>query len=134
MYVPGLRVTLSVLVPPLNVGVAPTVFPLVPCWIVMLWATDDMLAKWIVTLPALADSESFVNLSCPVGLAASLSVLEPPPPPLALAPPELVDDVELVDEAGADDEVLLLLLELPQAATPTARAATLRARAEILGK
>ena len=68
-------------------------------------------------------------------MAASLIVLESPPPPLALAPLELVDEVELVDEAGADDEVLLLLLlELPQAATPTARAATLRARAEILGK
>ncbi len=56
-----------------------------------------------------------------------------PAPPLALAPPELLVDVEL-DEAGAAAEVvLLLLLEEPQAATPTARAATLRARAEILG-
>ncbi len=56
------------------------------------------------------------------------------PPPLALAPPELLVDVE-PDAAGADDVVLLLLLllELPQAATPTAKAAKLRARAEILG-
>lgn len=88
-----------------------------------------MFAKWMVTLPALAVNESLVNLSWPLGLAASLIALPPPPPPPAAAPPELLDDVEL-DEAGADD--VLLLLEPPQAATPTAMAATLRARAEIL--
>ena len=61
-------------------------------------------------------------------------VLPPPPPPLALAPPELLDvEVELEEAGAADEALLLLLFELPQAATPTARAAMLRARAEILG-
>jgi len=49
-------------VPPVNVGVAPTCFPL-ESTIVMLWATEDELVKSIVALPAEAVRVLLVNLS-----------------------------------------------------------------------
>jgi hypothetical protein len=129
--VPGLSVTVSVLLPPLNVGVAPTVGPLVPCWIVKLWATCEEFVKLIVTLPALADSEDFVNFSAPLGSADCVSAA--PPPPAAedaedadvdvagLAELELAAPPEL-DVAAELDE---LLLDPPHAARPSASAPAL---------
>jgi hypothetical protein len=124
-------VTVSFLVAPENVGVAPITDPLVPCWMVMLWGSEDLLVKSIVTLPALAVSELLVNFSAPLGSAESLIELPAPPPPVPAAGVELE-----VDGAGAAaDDVLLLVvpLEPPHAANPSARAAALRTRAEILG-
>jgi hypothetical protein len=63
VYVPGLRLTLSVLTPPWKVGVAPSTAPLDPCWIDRLWATGDVLANRNVTSPDLAVSELLVYRS-----------------------------------------------------------------------
>ena len=113
-------------VPPANVGVAPTCFPLESS-IVMLWGSWEELVKSTVALPALAVRVLLVNLSCPLGSAESVILLPPPLPDAEL-------DDEDDDEAGAlDDEVLLLPLEPPHAATPTVRATAARDRAEILG-
>jgi hypothetical protein len=128
--VPALRSTVSVFVPPWNVGVAPTTGPLVPCWIVMLCISGDMFEKTIVTLPALALSELFVNLSCPLGSAASVNA-----PPAGAGADEAEADVDALDavedDAGAELAllalVLLLLLELPQAAIPRTSATALSA-------
>ena len=91
-----------------------------------------MLVNAIDTLPAFAVSEDFVNLSCPLGLAAWVRVLPPPAGAAALLDAELAADVAAlaeVDVAGEDDvELLLLLLELPHAARPRASDATLTAR------
>ena len=89
-----------------------------------------MLVNAIDTLPAFAVSAGFVNLSCPLGLAAWVRVLPPPAGAAALLDAELAVDVAAlaeVDVAGEDD-VELLLLELPHAARPTASDATLTAR------
>jgi hypothetical protein len=121
VYVPGFSVTDRVLLPPWNVGVAPTTEPFVPCWIVRLWPMDEEFVKSIVTLPALAVSELFVNFSAPLGSAAWEIVAPPPPPPEVL--PEVV--VEL--DAGAADDDVLLLLDPPHAATPRASTPALSA-------
>jgi hypothetical protein len=57
-------------------------------------------------------------------------MIVPPPPPLLDAEPE---DDEEVDAGAAEDEVVLLPLEPPHAATPTVRATAASNRAEILG-
>ena len=67
---------------PWNVGVAATVAPLVPCWIVRLWATEDVFVKAIVTLPALTVNELLVNFSWPVGSAATAAADAIPAPEL----------------------------------------------------
>jgi hypothetical protein len=107
-----LSFTLSVLVPPSNVGVAPTVAPVapVPCWIVRLCASGEPLVNLIVTVPAVACSELVVNLSWPLGSAATAS--DPPAaPPVALAALEVLEALdagaEVAVELAADDELLL---------------------------
>lgn len=70
VYLPGLSVTVRVLAPPWNVGVAPTTAPLVPFWMVKLWPTGAMLVKLKLTFPALAVSVCLSNLSWPLGSAA----------------------------------------------------------------
>ena len=132
---PALRSTLTVFVPPWNVGVAPTTGPLVPCWIVMLCINGDMFVKMIVTFPAFAVSELFVNFNAPLGSAASDS------DPLAAGTDPVVADDEALD-AGDDEAeaelavllLLLLLLELPHAATPSASATALSAATGYLDK
>jgi 3-phenylpropionate/trans-cinnamate dioxygenase ferredoxin reductase component len=119
VYLPGFSVTVSFLLPPWKVGVAPTSGPLVPCWSVRLWATDEEFVKSIVTFPALAVSVLLVNFSAPLGSAPSEIVVA------VLGVGAAVDvDVELEVVLGAAAlllELLLLeLLELPQAATATA--------------
>jgi hypothetical protein len=122
-----LSVTLSVLVPPVNVGVAPTTAPLVPSWIVRLCASGEALVKLIVTVPAFAVSVLFVNLSWPLGSAAI--DCEPPAAPLAALVLVLVavdGAVEVVLAAALDAVVLLLLLlDPPHAASPRTSAAAM---------
>ncbi len=115
-------------VPPANVGVAPTCFPL-ESTIVMLWDSWEELVKSTVAFPALAVRVLLVNLSCPLGSAESLIVLPPPPPP----DDELDEEEDDVEAGALDDEVLLLLLEPPHAASPSVTATATRDRAEILG-
>jgi hypothetical protein len=122
--VPGFSFTDSVLVPPpLNVGVAPTTPPPVPCWIVKLCGTIEALVNVIVTLPAFAVSEGFTNFKLPLGSAACVSALAPPAGVLLAA--ELVE--EEVELAGAE-VLLLLLLDPPHAARPRTSAVMLSAR------
>jgi len=78
----------------------------------------------IVTFPALAVSDDLTNFSAPLGSAASVRVSAPPPPPAGAAD---VDDEADADVAGlldvelaAEEDVLLLLLDPPHAARPTA--------------
>jgi hypothetical protein len=79
----------------------------------MLCITGDVFVNVIVTLPALALNELWVNLNAPVG-SAEFDTDE-----LAAAGADVADaDVDALD-AGAE----LLLLEPPQAATPRASAA-----------
>jgi len=111
VYVPGLRLAVSVLLPPENVGVWPTTAPLLEA-IVTLCPTGDWLVKSIVTFPDLALSEVVSYLSAPLGLAASLSELPAPPEDGAAA---LV--LEDVGAAAADDVELDELLEPPQPAS-----------------
>lgn len=56
-----MRFTVSVFVPPWNVGVAPVIGSLAPCWIVRLCDNDALLVNWIETLPAFAVSELLVT-------------------------------------------------------------------------
>ena len=85
----------------------------------------------IVTVPALACSELVVNLSWPLGSAATAS--DPPAaPPVVLAALEVLEALD----AGAEVAVELaaeveLLLELPQAPRPTARTVAPTTSAEI---
>jgi hypothetical protein len=132
--VPALTVTLRILLPPLNVGVVPTVGPLEPCWIVRLCATGEPLVNVITTLPAFVLSEVLVNFSAPLGSAATVS--RPP-----IFDGAGVDVAVGVEVAVLDEDegvlllllLLLLLLEPPQAVRPNTRTAVLRARAEIFG-
>ena len=78
MYVPALSLSVSVLVPPMNVGVAPTTEPLVPCCTVKLWASGELLVKLIVTVPAFAVSVLLVNFKCTDGSAETVSELLAP--------------------------------------------------------
>ena len=114
----------------MNVGVAPSTGPLVPCWTVRLWASGELLVKLIVTVPAFAVSVLLVNFKAPDGSAAIESEL------LALAEDEAADVADVLDVAGelvavlllagglAAELLLLLLLPLepPQALMPSARA------------
>ena len=72
--------TESVLVPPLKVGVDPTMAPLVPFWRVKLWAVDELSVKAILTAPALALRVFLVKASWPLGSAAMASAPEAAPP------------------------------------------------------
>jgi hypothetical protein len=72
-----------------------------------------IFVKSIVAFPAFAISELFVNFNCPPGSAASES--EPLPAAGAGADPLVVDAAGVLGEDGAL-LLLLLLLELPQAA------------------
>jgi hypothetical protein len=124
-----LRSTLSVLTPPLKVGVAPTTEPLLDA-IVTLWDKDETLVKAIVTLPADADSDVVLYLSAPLGSAASVSVpaIAEDAELAALLTAELADELtdeaadeatelaeELIDEAAEDaaDAIELLALDPP---------------------
>ena len=120
------------MVPPMNVGVAPTTDPLVPCWTVRLCASGELLVKLIVTVPAFAVSVPLVNFNAPDGSAANEIELL-----VAL-------DVAAVDVAGALDAVdvllaalagvlLLLPLEPPHALRPSATATTASVRLDVLG-
>jgi hypothetical protein len=131
--VPAFRFTVRVLLPPWKVGVAPTTGPLVPCWIVMLCISGDMLVKTIVTLPAFALSELFVYFNAPLGSAELVRTL------LACAAPAGAEaDVDVLEATEDDAELALLAvvleLELPHAATPSISATALRAIAEYLDK
>jgi hypothetical protein len=87
------------------------------------WVIAAGLSKSIVTLPALALSESVSKLSAPLGSADSLMVEAPPPPPPP-PPPLLVGAVPPL--VLVVEELSLLLLLLPQATR--AIAATIKAR------
>lgn len=113
----------------MNVGVAPSTGPLVPCWTVRLWASGELLVKLIVTVPAFAVSELLVNFNAPDGSAATASELLAPPDDGAADVADVLDvagelvAVLLADELAAALLVLLLLpLEPPQALMPSARA------------
>ena len=92
-----------------------------------------MFVKSIVTFPALALSELFVNFNWPLGSAASES--EPLLAAGAGADPVVVDAAGVLGEDGALLLLpllpLLLLLELPQAARLSATAATLSAAGNL---
>ncbi len=132
MYVPGLRFSERVFVPPENVGVAPTTDPLLEA-IVTLCISGDMFVKAIVTLPDDAVSDVVLYLSAPLGSAESFNA-----PPVtaedtelaalltAEVAEELTDEApdeaaelteELADEA-ADEMALLALEDPPQPASP----------------
>jgi hypothetical protein len=121
-------VTVSVLVPPENVGVAPITWPLVPWRIVTLWASGELLMNCIKIVPAFAVSELLVNLSLPLGSAAIVKAVPACPGELAGA----VDSPGEVEVAGAPTVLDALLLDPPQAVRPIAAMASARA-AVILG-
>jgi hypothetical protein len=113
----------------MNVGVAPSTGPLVPCWTVRLWASGELLVKLIVTVPAFAVSELLVNFNAPDGSAATASELLAPPDDGAADVADVLDvagelaAVLLADELAAVLLLLLLLpLEPPQALMPSASA------------
>ena len=102
MYVPGVRWRLSVLVPPWNVGVAPSTLPALDAS-VRLWGSGEWFVKSIVDLPAFEVRDVVLYDNLPLGLAASCSV----------APPD-------VPVAGVERE----LAELPQPASATSATRT----------
>jgi hypothetical protein len=124
--------TVNVFVPLAKVGVEPITPPLP--WIVKLWGTGELLEKWTVTFPAFAVSELFVNFNCPLGSAASLSVLDPPAPPACEVVVE-AGAAELLEDVGAAEllEDELDLLDPPQPAAPSANVRTTVASAVIFG-
>jgi hypothetical protein len=124
VYVPGLRSTVSVFVPPWNVGVAPTVGPLVPCSIVRLCAIGEAFANLNVTLPDFAVSEVLVNFNAPPGSAATDSAAA-----LAGGAAAGVEEDGVEAAAVVDEDVELVLLEPPHAATPSTSATTVTAMA-----
>ena len=69
---PGFSVTVTVLLPPVKVGVEPTTEPDDEA-IVRLCSTGDLFSNEIVADPAFAVSEAVVNFSWPSGFAASES-------------------------------------------------------------
>ena len=109
-------------------GVAPTTGPLLPCWIVTLCMSGAVFVNSIVTFPALALSELFVNFNWPPVSAASES--EPLLAAGAGAEPVVVDAAGVLGEDGAL-LLLLLLLETPQAARLSAKAITLCATGNL---
>ena len=128
----------------MNVGVAPSTGPLVPCWTVRLWASGELFVKLIVTVPALAVSVLLVNFNAPEGSAAIASAL--------LAPAAVLDGVDVDVDADVDagvldvaDELagvelaaalllLLLLLEPPpHALIPSTRAETASVSRSVVG-
>lgn len=132
-----MRVSFTVLVPPMNVGVAPSTGPLVPCCTVRLCASGELLVKLIVTVPAFAVSVLLVNFNAPDGSAATEIVLL-----AALGAPEdaavevagaldAVDVLAAVLLAALAGVLLLLLLEPPHALRPSAIAATASVRLDV---
>lgn len=107
---------MSVLEPPVKVGVAPTTEPLEPAT-VRLCPSGALLAKLIVTVPALALSVVLENLSWPDGSALTASG---PLPPVAALAVEVAGALELLLADGVELE---LELEPPQAPRPMATAA-----------
>src|SRR5438270_3691531 len=97
--------------------------PLVPCWMVRLWGSEELFVKSMLTEPALALRVALVNFSCPPGSAASV-IVPPAPPPAEAELDGAAELVEALEEAGALELValllLLLLLEPPQAASAKA--------------
>lgn len=122
---PGLRLSVSVFVPPMNVGVAPITGPVVPFRTVTLCASGALLVNAILTVPAFAVSDVLVNFSAPPGFAASASV------PVAAALPcvEPPEGVELAGDGEVGGLAVDLLLDPPHAATAHVRSAMLRASA-----
>lgn len=146
MYVPGLRFTLNVLLPPWNVGVAPTTEPLLEA-IVRLCATGELFVKSTVTLPADADSDEVSNLSAPLGSAASFNVPPATAELAALLTAELADELtllaaevaaeltdELIDDAAdeAADDIELLALDPPQPATAIGASTRMAVRRRLI--
>ena len=88
--------------------------------------------KLIVTVPAFAVSEAFVNFSAPDGSAAIESEL------LTLLDDDVAGVLDVADElaavllAGGLVALLLLLLEPPQALTPSTRVAAASASLDVL--
>ena len=85
-----------------------------------------------LSVPALTDSDVLSNFSCPLESAAiEAAVDEAPPPPdgVDVVPPGV--DAPGVD-AGALAADVLLLLELPQAESPTSRMTALTANPATL--
>jgi hypothetical protein len=110
--------TVTDLLEPVIVGVAPSTAPLLDA-IVTLCGTGELFVKSIVTEPAFAVSELVSYFSAPLGSAASLSV----PPP---AGADADEDEALLEDEDEGDELLALLalmleelLELPQPASAT---------------
>lgn len=104
--------------PPVNVGVAPTVGPFVPCWTVTLCISGAMLVNRIATFPGVAVNEVRVYFSCPLGSAARVSSF----PAWATGAAEELEAAEALEvEAGAeaDAEWGLVLLDPPHAASPS---------------
>ena len=118
-----MSVTASVFVPPLNVGVLPTVAPLDEA-IVRLCCTDAAFVKLIATLPAAAETAVRSNFSWPLG---SVAIDGEPPEPAADPAGAFVAVGAVAPAAGAEDEVLL---ELPHPASATI--AALRTRIDLL--
>ena len=124
---PALSVSFRVFVPPVNVGVAPTTAPLVPCWTVRLCASGELLVKLIVTVPAFAVSVLLVNFNAPDGSAATEIEL--------LAALDVAGALDAVDVllAALAAALLLLPLEPPHALRPSATATTASVSLDVLG-
>lgn len=103
---PGFRLSVSALVPPWKVGVAPRTLPLGEA-IVTLCATGELLVNWTVTLPAFALNDFVLYLSVPLGSAESFTAALGDADDAGVE----ADALELVE--GADDALLLELDELP---------------------
>ena len=105
--------------------------PLVPSCSVKLCANGDEFANAIVTLPAFALSVLFVYFSSPLGFAAIARAPEAPVDTVVEVDAGVeVEDEDEDEDAGAlaaDEVVLLLLLDPPQAARPNARTMLLSA-------
>src|SRR5437763_16784467 len=105
---------LTVLLPPENVGVAPTTEPSEAA-IVTLCGSCDELVKSTVTLPAFALSEDLSNFRLPPGSAARDTELDAD---------EAAVELELELAAGAGELLVVFdeddLLEPPHAPRPSA--------------
>jgi hypothetical protein len=103
-----------------------------------LCASGELFVKLIVTVPAFAVSDDFVNFSAPDGSAAIESEL------IALLDDDVAGVLDVADELAAVLlagglvallvllVLLLLLLEPPQALTPSTSAAAASASLDVL--
>ena len=128
LYVPALRLSDRLFVPPLNVGVAPTFSPDEDST-VTLCGSGALFVKSIDTLPAFALSDVVSYFSWPSGFASRLTLDEPPEAdPLAGAGVEAVVGVVVELVVGACAAVLAEELELdeelPQPASASSTAAS----------